>query len=195
MVAGLENIYSVSEFTFKGEQETHYKIDKTGHQLIEFRGEKISGALDFISKIIEFDKIAEIKSFITRIENANRKIQPLLIDEIKNIKLKLTDLNAEIEILRPKYLKLVADNQNYIIKKDEVKKEMIISKELDWKFIDNEKLHKTFLYKYPEFEDFEKEFANVLKNYNILIEQIQNFNKLSENITTYNIKILKHFGT
>lgn len=194
MVAGLENIYSVSEFTFKGEHETHYKIDKAGHQLMEFRGEKISGALDFVSKILEFDKIAEIKSFITRIENVNRKIQPLLVVELKNIKLKLADLNAEMAILKPQYLKLVADNQNYIKQKNELKKQMIISKELDWKSFDNEKLHKAFLDKFPEFEDFEKEFTKVTKVYNILTEQIQNFNKLFENITTYNLKILKHFG-
>ena len=194
MVAGLENIYSVSEFTFKGEHETDYKIDKAGHQLMEFRGEKISGALDFISKILEFDKIAEIKSFITRIENVNRKIQPLLVVELKNIKLKLTDLNGEMATLKPQYLKLVADNQSYIRQKNELKKQMIISKELDWKFFDNEKLNKAFLDKFPEFEDFEKEFTNVTKNFNILTEQIQNFNKLFENITTYNSKILKHFG-
>ena len=161
---------------------------------MEFRGEKISGALDFISKILEFDKIAEIKSFITRIENVNRKIQPLLVVELKNIKLKLTDLNGEMATLKPQYLKLVADNQSYIRQKNELKKQMIISKELDWKFFDNEKLNKAFLDKFPEFEDFEKEFTNVTKNFNILTEQIQNFNKLFENITTYNSKILKHFG-
>lgn len=194
MVAGLENIYLVSEFTFKGEHETHYKIDKTGHQLMEFRGEKISGALDFISKILEFDKIVEIKSFITRIEDINRKIQPLLVVELKNIKLKLGDLNAEMAILKPHYLKLVAENQNYINQKAELKKQMIISKELDWKILDYEKLNKAFLDKFPDFEDFEKEFTNVSKNYNILTEQIQNFNKLFENITTYNLKILQHFG-
>jgi hypothetical protein len=194
MVEGLENIYSVSEFTFKCEHELHYKIDKAGHQLMEFRGEKISGALDFISKILEFDKIAEIKSFITRIENVNRKIQPLLVVELKNIKLKLADLNAELAILKPKYLKLVADNQNYIKQKNELKDQMIISKELDLEFFDNEKLHKAFLDKFPEFEDFEKQFTIVKKSYNILAEQIQNFNKLFKNITTYNLKILKHFG-
>lgn len=194
MVAGLEKIYSVSEFTFKGEQDTHYKIDKTGHQLMEFRGEKISGALDFISKILEFDKIAEIKSFITRIEEVNRKIQPLLVDELKNIKIKLSALNTEMAVLKPKYLKLVAENQNYIKLKNELKRQMIFSKELDLKFFDNEKLNKAFLNKFPEYEDFEKEYISVSESYKILTEKIQNFNKLFENITIYNLKILKHFG-
>lgn len=193
MVTGLEHIYLASEFTFKGEQNSHYKIDKAGHQLMEFRGEKISGALNFISKILEFDKIAEIKSFIARIEDVNRKIQPLLVEELKNIKIKLTDLNAEMVILKPQYLKLVAESKNYVKQKNELKKQMIILKELDLKLFDNEKLNKAFLDKYPEFKDFENEFTNVSKKYNILKEQIQNFNNLFENITAYNIKISKHF--
>lgn len=193
MVAGLENIYSVSEFTFKGEQDTHYKIDKTGHQLMEFRGEKISGALDFILKILEFDKIAEIKSFITRIEEVNRKIQPLLVDELKNIKIKLSVLNTEMAILKPKYLKFVAENQSYIKLKNELKRQMIFSKELDLKFFNNEKLNKAFLNKFPEYEDFEKEYISVSESYKILTEKIKNFDKLFENITIYNLKILKHF--
>jgi len=194
MASGLENIFSASKFTFKGEHESHYKIDKTGHQLMEFRSEKISGAIDFISKILEFNKIAEIKSFITRIEDVNKKIQPLLVLELKNIKLKLTNLNAEMIILKPQYLNLVEVNKNYIKQKSELRQQMINSKELNRKHIDNEKLDKAFLDKFPEFKDFEKEFTNISKEHNVITEQIQILNTVFKNIKTYNMKILKYFG-
>ena len=193
MVVGLENIYSVSEFTFKGEYDTHYKVNKADHQLIEFRGEKISGSLDFITKILEFDTIAEIKSFIVRIEMCNRKIQSLLVEELKTIKIKLNSLNSEIEILKPIYLIHIEKNKNYTRLKNEIRRQLIVSKDLDVNDIDFEKLNKIFLEKFPEFPEFEYKFHIVSKQYKVLTEQIQNLTKLFETITTYNIKILNYF--
>lgn len=193
MVVGLENIYSVSDFTFKGENDIHYQIDKTGHQLMEFRGEKISGAIDFIAKILEFDGIAEIKSFINRIEECNKKIQPLLIQELKSIKFKLDSLNSEMTILKPRYLIFVERNQNYIRLKEELRLKLIASGELFIQNFDFVKFNKIFLEKFPEFEKFENDFIEISKQYKVLSEKIQNFIKLFENITTYNAKISAHF--
>lgn len=194
MVVGLEKFFSFSEFTFKGEYDTHYKVDKAGHQLMEFRGEKISGALDFISKILEFDTIAEIKSFIVRIEVCNKKIQPLIVEELKAIKIKLKLLNSEMAILKPKYLILIEKNQNYMRHKNEIRRQLIVSKELDGNNIDFEKLNKTFLDKFPEFSAFENEYNNVSIQYKVLTEQIQNLTNLFKTITTYNMKISNYFG-
>lgn len=194
MVVRLEYIYSASQFTFEGESNTHYKVDKTGHQLMELRGEKISGALDFIGKILEFEKIAEIKSFIIRIEECNKKIQPLLAVELKDIEIKLTTLNSEMSGLKPKYLILAEKNKNYIKQKDEIRTQLIATKQLNINNFDFDKLNKALADKFPELKEFEKEYAAVSKQYNALTEQIENLKKILENITTYNDKILDHFG-
>lgn len=194
MVIGLEQICSISEFTFVGEHNAHYKVDKEGHQLMEFRGEKISGSLDFIIKILEFERIIEIKSFISRIEECNKKVQPLLVEELKCIEVKLNSLNSEMTILKPMYLILVEKNQNYTRQKNEIKRQLIASGQLNIRNFDNQKLDIAFLSEFPEFEEFQKEFNTTSKGYTDLTEQIGNLTKLFENITTYNTKILRHFG-
>ena len=50
MTIGLENIFESEQFTFKKRDKNEYVVDKKGHALIEFRGVKISGSLDFINK-------------------------------------------------------------------------------------------------------------------------------------------------
>ena len=105
MVTGLTNIVTNSTFNFIGENNKNHKVDKKGHQLIEFRGEKVSGAIDFISKIIEYNQIAEIQKFIVRIEQINKEIQPILIEEIKIIEVKLIGLNKDLNAIKPEYEK------------------------------------------------------------------------------------------
>lgn len=193
MVNGLEKIYNESDFTFRNYETPNYRVNKEGHQLVEFRGEKISGALDFVSKILEFKKIIEIESFILRIENVNRKIQPLLVKELKNIEIKLQKLNSEILIVKPQFLEFVQKNKNYKRQKNELKEKMILNKELNLELLEDDKLDKAFQIKFPEFPSFEKEFNEISEKYKILTEHISNFNMLFDNITKYNMKILKYF--
>jgi hypothetical protein len=195
MVAGLENLFSTTKYRFKGEYETHYEVDLEGHQLMEFRGEKISGSLDFITKIFEFEGITEIKSFIFRIEESNKKIQPLLIEELKIIQAKLKVLNQELSVLKPIYTALVEKNQFYSKQKNEIRTQLLAAKELDINHLDFEKLNREFLKMFPDYTEFEKEFQSTSENYKTLTEKIQNLNILFENITNYNAKIATHFGS
>jgi len=194
MLTGLEEIFNKDHFSFKDREKRQYSVDKKGHVLTEFQGEKISGALDFISKILELDRIAEIKSFIQRIEICNRKIQPILIEELKIIKVKLTNFNSEMTILKPKYLAVIDKNQFYLKEKNAIQSQTIASKQIDPLQIDIVKINRAFAEKFPEFEEFQKEFKSVSDNYRILTEQIQNLTKLFDNITTYNNKISSYFG-
>lgn len=193
MASGLEEIFNIEQFSFKSQNRIHYSVDKKGHILIEFRGEKISGALDFISKIIEFEKITSIKSFIERIEACNKKIQPILISESKVILLKLNNLNAELSILKPKYLKVLDENNLYSKKRLELQNQMIISEQLDPKAIDSAKLNVQFDAKYPEYAEFIKEYRTITESHRLLTEQIRNLTNVYNNIITYNEKIVTYF--
>lgn len=195
MVSGLENLFNKEQFTFKDWWTNNkYTRDKKGHILIEFRGEKISGALDFISKILELEKIATIKSFIERIENCNKSIQPILVEEAKILKLKIENLNQERDKLQPQYDEVVKIYANYTAKKAELQAEMVSKEQLNPNWIDTNKLETEFAIRFPEYPEFKKEYNIVTEKYRILTEQIQNNTKVRDNIVSYNEKITKYFG-
>jgi len=193
MVKGLEEIFHKEHFLFKDREKNNYTKDKKGHVLVEFRGEKISGALDFIGKILEFDKIASIQSFIDRIEVSNKKIQPILEEETKIINVKLSNLREEKNALKPEYERVIEDNKFYSKKRDELKRQMIVNGSLDPKQIDNIKLNKKFNENNPDYEEFEIEYKSITEKYRVLTEQIQNLTKILENITSYKGKIHNYF--
>lgn len=195
MVKGLEEIFSNDHFSFKNREKIQYSVDKKGHVLVEFRGEKISGALDFISKILEYESIASVKSFIKRIEACNRKIQPILVDEAKILKGKISDLKKEINALKPKHDKVVEENTLYNKKKIELQKEMVSKGQLNVRLIDTVMLDKEFNVKYPKYTEFLKEYKSVTESFRMMTEQLQNLTRVYENIISYNDKITQHFGS
>lgn len=194
MISGLEEIFNKDHFSFKDREKERYTVDKKGHFLVEFRGEKISGALDFISKILEFENITSIKSFISRIEICNKRIQPILEGEAKILKVKIANLTEEWKDLKPKYDKVIEENNDYNNRKIELKNQMLHNGQLNIQSFDTLKLDKVFNIKYPDFKEFNEEFKNVTGSFRLLSEQIQNLTKVFDNIITYKDKIIKHFG-
>ena len=194
MVSGLEEIFSKDHFSFKNRDKNQCAVDKKGHVLVEFRGEKISGALDFISKILEFEKIASIKNFITRIENCNRKIQPFLVEESKILAVKISELKEEIKVLKPIHDKIIEVNNSYNKRKAELQKEMIKKGQFNRLDIDSVKLNKEFNEKFPDYKEFQAEYKKVTDSFRMMNEQLQNLTKVYDNIISYNDKIIHHFG-
>ena len=192
MVEGLTDILTKSSFKFKRGTET-YEVDKKGHQLIEFRAEKVSGAIDFISKIIEYNQIAEIQKFIVRIEQTNKKIQPIIIEEIKIIEVKLISLNKDFNALKPEYEKLKSKDIEYNKDLNKLRIEMINNKVFDYQNVDTEKLNQQFEQINPEYKDFVSEFKRVSIECNELVQKINILEKLKENIKSYQNKIENYF--
>ncbi len=194
MVSGLEGIFLKESFTFKNRESRHYTVDKRGHVLVEFRGEKISGALDFISKILEFDKITSIREFIDRIESCNKRIQPILIEESKIIDRKIAKLNEELNVLRPIYEKLKEESNQYDQMKQNLINEMVLNGQLNPENIDVVRLDKEFNLEYPAYKEFQEEYKRVKESYRVLTEHIRNLTKVNQNIISYNEKINIYFG-
>jgi len=194
MVNGLEEIFNKEQFLFKKRGKNRYTVDKKGHVLVEFRGEKISGALDFISKILEFEKITSIKSFINRIEACNKRIQPILVSESKILKIKISNFTEKQNSLKPKYDKLIEDYYDYNTKKIDLKKLLICSGQLDVNRLNTVKLDNEFNSKYPDYKKFYEEYKKVTDSFRIITEHIQNLSHVYENIITYNEKITRYFG-
>lgn len=193
MVTGLASIVKNSTFRFDGKNNSHYSVDKKGHQLIEFRGEKVSGAIDFISKIVEYNQIAEIQKFITRIEQINKEILPVLFEEMKIIEIELIGHNKDLSIIKPIYEKLKLKNIEYDKDINKLRIEMIDNKTFDIEKVDIEKLMKQFNQLNPKYEEFLDEFEKESNNYNQLIQKINILLDLKSKIKNYHLKIENYF--
>jgi hypothetical protein len=194
MVSGLEELFNKEVFTFRTRYKREYSVDKKGHVLVGFRGEKISGALDFISKILEFDNITKVKSFIRRIEECNKRIQPILLEEAKILKIKIESLTKERDELQPKYDEILKISNEYNSKRNKLYNEMISKGELNSNWNNTLKLENAFVIEFPDYTKFKEEYKRVSENYGILIQKIQSNTKFRDNIVSYNDKILRYFG-
>jgi len=194
MAQGLEDFFIKDTFSFKGKQDKMFEVSMTGHVLIDFRGEKISGALDFIDKIIEFDKVASIQSFIKRIEKINKKMEPILEVEPELIKETLLGLNKEKDTLQPDFDKVRNEYLNYNKKIKELQSQMRMKGEFDpSSYKSQEEYFTTFRKKYPEYENCNKKYILIRKDYTILEDKIHKHNKILENIISYKEKIHNYF--
>lgn len=186
MVGGLEELFIKESFTFQDREKPKYSVDKKGHVLVEFRGEKISGAIDFISKILEFEGIAAIKMFILRIEDCNRRIQPILVEEAKILKIGIENLAKEKKEFQPKYDKVLKALIEYNAKRRKLEAEMISKGEPNTNGIDRQKIEDEFTSRFPDYAVFKVEYYLVTEAYRILTEHIKNNTKVRDNIISYN---------
>ena len=200
MVSGLEKILTQEKFTFKDAPvEVDYSLDKYGRVLMEFRGEKISGALDFIAAILTLKCIASIQQFVERILYVNRTVQPLLSEELPKIKADI-DLKAnELEAITTILQALEVRNINYLRLKKELRHRMITLRHADdesyiddyWKESDVEKC---FLEENPDYTQFREDINVCASKLDVLGQQLLKLNEVYESIDRFNNKIVAFFS-
>jgi hypothetical protein len=126
----ITNIFNLSENkdgNFFYEKDKFEKIELKGFDLILFRGEKISGAVDFTESINKLNKITPTKKYIDCIEDCCIKLLPQLSQAL-----------SELDIIIPKYEnELIIENEfsgmienklskvNSIVEKSEIEKNTI----------------------------------------------------------------------
>lgn len=189
MVNGLESFLTRAGFTLKD-----FQFDKSERILIEFRGEKISGALDFIEKILEFKNIFAVNGLILRIEKCNRIIQPILAKELVAIAIDLEEMSQKMGALKPVYLALEEKNQSYNKKREVIKKKLMIQDRIKDEEITNEKIENVFLIENPEYKDFLAQFTPVNSSYIKLLGEINAITKTQTLIAAYNKKIINYLN-
>lgn len=206
MVNGLESMLindKFKKYSLGGiySEEVYLK----GHDLVEFRGEKISGALSFISKILEFEKIGSFKNFINRIEICNKKIQPVLENEIVEITKELVPLVSEMTPLEIKYQESLSRYSSYSKEREELVHSLIKENGEHYKYWylpDNEfkeqhpgykTFNELFVEQHPEYPIFFNTYSEVCKKYFELSSIINLLKTTQENIVKYNRAIEKYF--
>ncbi len=191
MVSGLESFLKAQKFMFINLERIYTDVHKEGHNLIEFRGEKISGALGFIKNIIQFDKIAEMKGFVNRIEACNKTLQPILLNEIKIINQEILKLNIIFDEVKPIYKVLKKRNIAYESIKSTVSKKWKVNQRAS--VYDSEEIEMKFKEENPEYENFYAEYKKIKECYLPLSPQITSLELIKNNILGYNTAIQTYF--
>ena len=202
---GLENIMKNSNFRFLTWNRIYTDKRLDSHNLIEFRGEKISGALSFISNILKFASIIEIDEFIDRILNCNKKILPILQNEIPLIEEKLGKLLILLNKIEPIYLEVKEKYHSYMDKKDLLRNSLIEKHGEPYEkifFSDTEfknaypslkPLEEIFINDFPEFDEIEILYMQKQKEYRKTKSLILSLKTTMNNISEYIASIEKYF--
>jgi hypothetical protein len=200
MVSGLEKIFVSKIMTFKqfGTNKLYEVEFNETHLIVLFRAEKISGALEFISKIKDYNELISISSFIKRIEKLNKDIKPTLEEEIKESSIKLSKLKEQIKESESELEKIKQKRAILDKKWDERKEKMKSDGTFDSKIIplieERKKVNKAFHKKYPEYQNFKSEFYELTVKKRNLENETSDLNDYIIQITLYNDKIEAHFS-
>jgi hypothetical protein len=189
MVAGLENILTDTKFNYYLEpikpNKESLSYEPQGHSLIEFRGEKISGALNFIDKIRSFGGIVLSENYIKKIEIINKKIYPvlqnentLLISEIRTNE-ELSKINhSQKNTLAPdysKYNKIKYEFVNKDLTGLPTEKQQELRKENEEKFKEL----------YPFEQNLIDKYDNIIRDINDISRILHSLNTTMNNIISY----------
>jgi hypothetical protein len=197
MVSGLEDLLNKNQKHEVVNSFFHEDLTTTlmGIELINFKGERISGALSFLEKVKRLTIFSsEIPSLIERVLNCNLTIYSDLKIEIKKLIKNIAEYRKEKEKLYPKWNKLKTELETFKLKKtlylDEFKAanpEVKITKEL------NSTLDKYFNDKYPKYSLVINEFNPLDREYNSILRRIHIAEKWQEKFCSYVDVIERHF--
>lgn len=155
MVQGLEHIIS-SSYPYYSENNSGSRSNKkfkNRRSLMQYRGNKVSGALDFIKSLTKFKSIAKVEKLIERIEIANKKVRPMLVKELGLVTLELEIKKQKQSAVEKKYL-AIKNKYEYLHKLKRKKK-------------NNAKFRK----EHPEFRITKSSYKNICRK-NIKVNKL-----------------------
>jgi len=198
LVEGLNDIFNFEEredWKFLNKEKDFVDLNESEHNIIEFKGEKITDSLGFIDILNNYKKIIPdiekygIDNYILKIEEINKKIKPLLSqeqqtikDDIIHVKLKYKKLKKEINKLKKRIGKLLKRRRKYI--KSCQKNNCDLGKK---------ELNKIFKDENPTFKTFKKAQKQNIKDFSILKNLIDQYEDTLENLLEFEKAIKKYF--
>lgn len=179
MVKGLQAIYADdkidliadNQFDIEDEGTNRYRLDIKGFELVSFKTEKIIGSLDFIGKIIEYNKIIPTDKYVTRIKELNKQFIPKVHKAIEDEKEELHQAKNELATFLIGHNKLANKDTFYNNERIRLK----------------EKFNETYQNGYIEFIAIFKDSLNQLAKYNHKVQlHSENIQILNDYIEKYN---------
>ena len=175
----MEKFYIETEFEFIDENQVNVenekiirqRVDINGYELIDFRTEKIIGALDFITKIIEYNSIIPTNEYTQRIFTLNKKFIPNVYLALENQKSELKIANENFNVFTLKHNELLEEQKFYNNEKIKLKGDFEIH----------------YKEKYSEFiELLTKSLEEQKQHIHRIKLHTENIKKLTEYINKYN---------
>ena len=195
MVSGLEQIRLASKYYIQESFFNESNVLISGDDMVRFKGEKISGALNFLDQLQTLAPITDkVGLYIKRIMDCNNSVIPELKSAIDNKTKYLAPILANIEKEQPIWDKLSSKNDVY----EKMRSEMYdaIAEEDD--FSDKawdakiEECNKRFAKEHPEYEAFKAEYDAEYNVYNDLCSKRDKAQSFIGDIQSYLDKIEEH---
>jgi hypothetical protein len=158
------------------------KIDR-----MDYKGIKISGALNFIKSIKEYESVISVKKFIDDIEQLNNEILPALFQELGQINYDLHLAEINLTELAPKYNKM---KEKFLPLERLYNR---ISKFKDKNPDASKDLQRLFKIKYHDFDEIQREHTTLRKKNNEIESLIRNLNSFDRKFKGYIKKITNYF--
>jgi hypothetical protein len=195
MVSGLDLINKANRYCVQESFFNSSSIIIEGDNLIRFKGEKISGALDFLEQLQTLAPITDkVSTYIQRIMDCNISVVPELLNAISGKKKILKTILENIEKEQPKWDEVSSKNDDY----DKMRSEMHDAiaeepefKEKSWSAIRDERDNR-FVKEHPEYEAFKKEYDAEYNVYYSLCEKRDDAQSFIDEIQMYLDKIESH---
>jgi hypothetical protein len=120
MVDGLKSIMKYNEFKLLRLDKDIVTLKMDGYKIIEYRGEKISGALKFISHLTNFNDNQEIMEIIKEIKNINLELLPILQRENELLTERIKEIEPEYTRLKPIVERLSEESNKITRRKNKI---------------------------------------------------------------------------
>jgi hypothetical protein len=141
-----------------------------GYELINFRAEKIIGALDFLAKLGEYENIVSTSEYQNIIINSCHEIIPNVLYEIEQQNRDLKETNESFNLFKHEKIELLNKNEMYL----ELKSRL------------NSDFQKNYSVEYEQFQkEFEESKLNEKKYESKIKLHIANLSKLNNYKTKY----------
>ena len=156
---------------------------------MDYKGIKISGALNFIKSIKEYESVISVKKFIDDIEQLNNEILPALFQELGQINYDLHLAEINLTEHAPKYNKM----KEKFLPLERLHNR--ISKFKDKNPDASKGLQRLFKLKYHDFDEIQREHTTLREKNNEIESLIRGLNAFDRKFKGYIKKITNYFNS
>jgi len=187
MVEGLKKIMLYSEFQLLNLNKDAITIKKEGYKIIEYRAEKVSGALKFIVHLKNFSSVKGISEIISEIKTINQELLPVIKQELELLTDRLNKIEPELTRLKPILERLNERYSLILTKHNEIDYELHEKYQENYGNKDRTKeIEKLLTKAFPNWKTEEKEYFETHNNsYNPLKMEMDKLKPVKESIEKY----------
>ena len=169
-------------------------IEEKGYNLNDFKGERISEALELISIIKELSANTELNRFFYKIKQLCKKSLLILSEEVERIDNRIEELNDRLVNLQPECDRLTELNNKYKATKNEIY-DVLEEEEYHIDYKKHGPIKDYCSNYYPLFSSFVHEYNTFFSEYEKIEKELKAKKRLKIMVLAYIDKIEDNIGT